>query len=104
MDLFQTTPPPVPPPPLAERMRPAALDGFVGQEHLVGPGRFLSTILGSDHPPSIIFWGPPGSGKTTLARILARSSRCHFVFFSAVLAGVKEVREIVAEARLRRTN
>ncbi|HEY5648867.1 MAG TPA: AAA family ATPase, partial [Nitrospiria bacterium] len=83
-------------------MRPQSLENFVGQEHLIGPGRFLSSITGSDHPPSLIFWGPPGSGKTTLARILARSSRCHFVFFSAVLSGVKEVRAVTAEARERK--
>jgi len=102
MDLFETKEPQGPPPPLAERMRPGTLNEFVGQEHLVGPGHFLSTVLRSDHPPSIIFWGPPGSGKTTLARIIARATQCRFVFFSAVLAGVKEVREIVAEAKVRK--
>jgi putative ATPase len=104
MDLFDTKEPEGLPPPLAERMRPSTPDDFVGQEHLVGPGRFLSTVLQSENPPSIIFWGPPGSGKTTLARIIARATRCHFVFFSAVLAGVKEVRQIVAEARVRKKN
>ena len=104
------SPPPLPvsplPPPLADRMRPRTLEEFVGQEHLVGAGggrsregKLLTGAIGSDHPPSIIFWGPPGSGKTTLARLIARSSKCHFVFFSAVLAGVKEVRELIAEAR-----
>ena len=102
MDLFETKEPQGPPPPLAERMRPGTLNEFVGQEHLVGPGHFLSTVLRSDHPPSIIFWGPPGSGKTTLARIIARATQCRFVFFSAVLAGVKEVREIVAEAKVQK--
>lgn len=102
MDLFSNQDPAGPPPPLAERMRPNTLEEFVGQGHLTGPGHFIAGILGSDHPPSIIFWGPPGSGKTTLARIIARSTRCHFDFFSAVLSGVKEVREIVAQARLRR--
>jgi putative ATPase len=102
MDLFDTKDLKGPPPPLAERIRPGNLSEFVGQEHLIGPGHFLSTILGSDHPPSIIFWGPPGSGKTTLARIIAQATKCHFSFFSAVLAGVKEVREIVAEARIRK--
>jgi len=91
-----------PPPPLAERMRPRDLKEFAGQDHLVGPGHILSTLIGSDHPPSILFWGPPGSGKTTLARIIAQAAKCHFAFFSAVLAGVKDVREIVAEAKVRR--
>ena len=111
-DLFGDDAPPltrarsVPPPPLADRMRPRTLDEFVGQEHLVGGGRsregkLLTGAIGSDRPPSIIFWGPPGSGKTTLARLIAQSSRCHFVFFSAVLAGVKEVRELIAEAKQR---
>jgi putative ATPase len=85
-------------------MRPRTLDEFVGQDHLIGPGRILSAAIQSDHPPSIIFWGPPGSGKTTLAYIIARATRCHFVFFSAVLSGVKEVREIVKEAAARRTS
>ena len=113
-DLFGDDAPPrararsVPPPPLADRMRPRTLDEFVGQEHLVGAGtgrsregKLLTGAIGSDRPPSIIFWGPPGSGKTTLARLIAQSSRCHFVFFSAVLAGVKEVRELIAEAKRR---
>ena len=91
-----------PRPPLAERMRPQTLDEFVGQEHLVGEGRFLSAVLTAEQPPSLIFWGPPGSGKTTLAHLIARATRCRFVFFSAVLSGVKEVRELVAEARERK--
>ena len=91
-----------PRPPLAERMRPQTLDEFVGQEHLVGEGRFLSAVLTAEHPPSLIFWGPPGSGKTTLALLIARATRCRFVFFSAVLSGVKEVRDLVAEARERK--
>jgi putative ATPase len=91
-----------PRPPLAERMRPQTLEEFVGQEHLVGEGRFLSAVLTAEQPPSLIFWGPPGSGKTTLAHLIARATRCRFVFFSAVLSGVKEVRELVAEARERK--
>jgi putative ATPase len=104
MDLFTADTPPAaePRPPLAERIRPRSLDEFVGQEHLVGKGRFLSSVLQAEQPPSLIFWGPPGSGKTTLAHLIANSSKCRFVFFSAVLSGVKEVRELVAEARTRR--
>lgn len=104
MDLFTADPPKStePRPPLAERIRPRSLDEFVGQEHLVGKGRFLSSVLQAEHPPSLIFWGPPGSGKTTLAHLIANSTKCRFVFFSAVLSGVKEVRELVAEARTRR--
>jgi putative ATPase len=104
MDLFSTDAPPStqPRPPLAERMRPRSLDEFVGQEHLVGRGRFLSSVLQAEQPPSLIFWGPPGSGKTTLAHLIANGTKCRFVFFSAVLSGVKEVRELVAEARIRR--
>lgn len=85
--------------PLAERMRPASLDAFVGQEHLVGEGRFLRQILGGGTLPSLIFWGPPGSGKTSLAALLAQASSSHFVFFSAVLSGVREIRQIVDQAR-----
>jgi putative ATPase len=104
MDLFTADPPTSaePRPPLAERMRPRSLEEFVGQEHLVGKGRFLSSVLKAEQPPSLIFWGPPGSGKTTLAHLIATSTKCRFVFFSAVLSGVKEVRELVAEARVRR--
>jgi putative ATPase len=104
MDLFSADNPTSsePRPPLAERMRPRSLDEFVGQEHLVGKGRFLSSVLEAEQPPSLIFWGPPGSGKTTLAHLIANGTKCRFVFFSAVLSGVKEVRELVAEARVRR--
>ncbi len=85
--------------PLAERMRPRTLDEFAGQESLLGPGKMLSTVISSGALPSLILWGPPGTGKTTLAKILAESTSASFVFFSAVLSGVKEVRQIVEQAQ-----
>lgn len=85
--------------PLAERLRPTRLEDFVGQEHLVGEGRLLRQLIDSGRLPSLVLWGPPGSGKTTLATILARAMAAHFVFFSAVLSGVKEVRQIVEQAK-----
>src|SRR5215510_7130186 len=87
--------------PLAERMRPRTLAEFVGQQHLLGEGHLLERILGSPELPSLIFWGPPGSGKTTLARILAESRSAHLVMLSAVSAGVAQIREVVAEAKER---
>lgn len=84
--------------PLAERMRPQSLSEIVGQEDLLGQGKLLDSMLGSGILPSLILWGPPGTGKTTLARILARSTSADFVYFSAVLSGVKEVRKIVSQA------
>jgi putative ATPase len=84
---------------LAERARPTCIEEFVGQEHLLGEDKLLRKLIDSKYFPSLILWGPPGTGKTTLARILARSSGSHFVFFSAVLAGVKEIRQIVEEAK-----
>ncbi|MBC8207897.1 MAG: replication-associated recombination protein A [Desulfobulbaceae bacterium] len=84
--------------PLAERMRPSQIKDFIGQEQLLGPGKMLSSLITAGSLPSIILWGPPGTGKTTLARILARHIDAHFVHFSAVLSGVKEVRKIVEEA------
>lgn len=79
-------------------MRPQSLDEIVGQEDILGKGKLLESMLGSGILPSLILWGPPGTGKTTLARILARSTSADFVYFSAVLSGVKEVRRIVEQA------
>ncbi|OGR01131.1 MAG: AAA family ATPase [Deltaproteobacteria bacterium RIFOXYD12_FULL_50_9] len=90
--------------PLAERMRPQQIKDFIGQEHLLGKDKILSRLLSQQHIPSLILWGPPGTGKTTLARILARSTDADFVFFSAVLSGVKEIREIVAQATERKNS
>jgi putative ATPase len=87
--------------PLAARMRPRTLDDYVGQEHIVGPGKLLRRLIESGHLPSIILWGPPGSGKTTLARIIAAQTNAHFVALSAVSAGVADLRRVVAEARAR---
>ena len=85
--------------PLAERMRPQNLDDFIGQEETVGLGTLLREAIEQDRLFSIILWGPPGCGKTTLARIIARETRSHFIHFSAVLAGVKEIRGVIEEAR-----
>jgi putative ATPase len=84
--------------PLAERMRPRTLDEYVGQGHLLGAESLLRLAVAEDRLFSVIFWGPPGSGKTTLARILAKETKSHFISFSAVLSGVKEIRAVVDEA------
>jgi putative ATPase len=84
--------------PLADRMRPRTLDEYVGQDALVGPGRPLRLAIEQDRLNSIILWGPPGTGKTTLARLIAQATRAHFISFSAVLSGIKEIRAVMAEA------
>jgi putative ATPase len=84
--------------PLADRMRPQTLDEFVGQDHVLGHGKVLRQAIESDHLPSMILWGPPGSGKTTLAMIIASTTGAQFLAFSAVLSGVKEIKEVIKEA------
>jgi putative ATPase len=88
--------------PLAARMRPRTLDEFVGQEHILGAGSVLRRAIESDHVPSMILWGPPGTGKTTLAEVVAGMTRAHFLRVSAVTAGVAELRKAVETARERR--
>jgi hypothetical protein len=85
--------------PLAARMRPRTLDEFVGQEHFLGPGKLLRRLLQADRLSSVIFFGPPGCGKTSLAHVVARQTRCAFRPLNAVAAGIKEVRELLVEAR-----
>ena len=88
--------------PIAERMRPKTLDGFFGQQHLLGKGKVLRRLIEEDKISSMIFWGPPGVGKTTLARIIAHSSRASFIDFSAVTSGVREIRAIMQQAEKNR--
>ena len=88
--------------PLAARMRPRTLDEFIGQEHIVGPGRLLRRAIQADQLSSVIFYGPPGTGKTTLARIIANTTRAHFIAINAVLAGVNDIRQAVTTAQERR--
>jgi putative ATPase len=102
MSLFRSIPKPEEPVdrtrPLADRMRPRELDEFLGQEHILGPGKPLRVQIERDDTGSIIFWGPPGVGKTTLAKIIARRSQADFIEFSAVLAGIKEIKQVMADA------
>lgn len=105
MDLFAPTPQQSAPSthsPLAERVRPQSLQDFVGQEHLLGEGKPLRVLIESDQIPSMILWGPPGSGKTTLARILAHHSKAEFFQLNAVSSGVKDVREVLERAEANR--
>ncbi|MFA4911818.1 MAG: replication-associated recombination protein A, partial [Desulfobacteria bacterium] len=88
--------------PLADRMRPHTMDEFVGQDHILKKGKVLRRAIEADEVQSSIFWGPPGTGKTTLAHILAAKTGAHFISFSAVLAGVKEIRGVIEQARNQR--
>jgi len=104
MSLFDSTPPSSLPPtnsterPLPDRMRPRTLDEFVGQDQILAPGRPLRTQIEAGHPTSMILWGPPGSGKTTLAFLIAQHAKANFVPFSAVLSGIKEIKAVMADA------
>jgi putative ATPase len=103
MSLFDTSPLTAPSQtrrnaPLAERMRPRTLDEFVGQKHLLGEGRPLRLAIEHDDATSMIFWGPPGTGKTTLAKIIAQRTQASFIEFSAVLSGIKEIKQVMVEA------
>ena len=90
--------------PLADRMRPVTLDEFAGQDHVLGPGKPLRRQIEHDELSSVILWGPPGVGKTSLARLIARLTRCEFIPFSAVLSGIKEIKAVMVDAeRLRRS-
>lgn len=105
MDLFETAAArPKSDDPLADRMRPTRIEDVVGQQHILGPGRMLRRLLETDRMPSVVLWGPPGTGKTTLARLVARYTRAHFEALSAVLSGVQDLRKVLAEAQRRRAH
>lgn len=88
--------------PLADRMRPETLDDYAGQKHLISEGKILRRMIDRDEVQSMIFWGPPGVGKTTLARIIARSTRSHFIVFSAVTSGIREIKDVMNKAEAAR--
>src|SRR5512146_3153598 len=100
-DLFSSSPAGAP---LAERMRPRSIDEVVGQSHLLGPGKPLRVAFESKRPHSMILWGPPGVGKTTLARLMADAFNAEFIALSAVLSGVKDIREAVEHAQNHRAH
>jgi putative ATPase len=104
VSLFDTTPPTASERdrPLADRMRPVSLEEFVGQEHMLGPGKPLRARIERDDLGSLILWGPPGTGKTTLALLIAKVTRCDFIPFSAVLSGIKEIKTVMAQAERNR--
>src|SRR5205809_4876575 len=95
-DLFSSTSPPAAP--LAERLRPRTIDDVIGQRHLLAPGKPLAVAFATGKPHSMILWGPPGVGKTTLARLMADAFNADFIALSAVLSGVKDIRDSIARA------
>src|SRR5712671_2464187 len=107
MSLFSKLPQPIEPDiplahqPLAERMRPHTVDEVVGQEKLLGPGKPLRVQIENDDLGSMLLWGPPGCGKTTLARLIARLTKSDFISFSAVLSGIREIKEVMAASELK---